>query len=69
MPIREKQVCNIQVLISRPRLGRWHRSRLDHGGPERVTTVPSGPYGWSLSRTVMIPLGIILPGIGHCLVQ
>ena len=23
----------------------------------------------SLSRTVMIPLGIILQGIGHCLVQ
>ena len=23
--------------ISRPRLGRWHRFRLDHGGPKRVT--------------------------------
>ena len=60
MPIREKQVCSIQVLISRP--------RLDHGGPERVTiapsgpyrplfrrvsTAPSGPYRWSLSRTMI----------------
>ena len=59
MPIREKQVCSIQIQISRPRLGRWHRSRLDHGGPERVTTAPPGPHEWSLSRTVMIPSGII----------
>ena len=44
MPIRENQVCSIQVLISRPRLGQRDRSRLDHGGPERVTTAPSGPY-------------------------
>ena len=53
MPIRENQVFNIQVLISRPHLGRRDRSRLDHGGPERVTTVPSGPYRWSLSRTMI----------------
>ena len=53
MPIREKQVCSIQVLISRPRLGRRDRSRLDHGGPERVTTAPSGPYRWSLSCTMV----------------
>ena len=52
MPIRENQVCSIQVLISRPHLGRRDRSRLDHGGPERVTTAPSGPYRWSLSRTM-----------------
>ena len=44
MPIRENQVCSIQVLISRPCLGRRDRSRLDHGGPERVTTAPLGPY-------------------------
>ena len=42
-------------------MGRWHRSRLDHGGPERVTTAPPGSHGWSLSHTVMIPSGIILP--------
>ena len=54
MPIRENQVCSIQVLISRPRLGRWDRSRLDHGGPERVFTAPSGSYRWSLSRTMII---------------
>ena len=59
MPIREKQVCSIQIQISRPRLGRSHRSCLDHGGSERVTTAPLGPHGWSLSRTVMIPSGII----------
>ena len=54
MPIRKNQVCSIQVLISRPRLGRRDRSRLDHGGPERVTIVPSGPYRWSLSRIMII---------------
>ena len=54
MPIRENQVCSIQVLISRPRLGRRDRSRLDHGGPERVTTAPSGPYRWSLFHTMII---------------
>ena len=53
MPIRENQVCSIQVLISKPCLGRRDRSRLDHGGPERVTTAPSGPYRWSLSRTMI----------------
>ena len=53
MPIREKQVCSIQVLISRPRLGQRDRSSLDHGGPKRVTTAPSGPYRWSLSRTMI----------------
>ena len=54
MPIRENQVCSIQVLISRPHLGRRDRSRLDHGGPKRVTTSPSGPYRLSLSRTMII---------------
>ena len=54
MPIRENQVCRIQVLISRP--------RLDHGGPERVTTAPSGPYRWSLPRTMITaPLGPYRP--------
>ena len=53
IPIRENQVCCIQVLISMPRLGRRDRSRLDHGGPERVTTAPSGPYRWLLSRTMI----------------
>ena len=53
MPIRENQVCSIQVLISRPRLGRRDRSRFDHDGPERVTTAHSGPYRWSLSRTMI----------------
>ena len=53
MPIRENQVCSIQVMISRPRVGRRDRSRLDHGGPERVTTAPSSPYRWSLSRTMI----------------
>ena len=62
MPIKEKQVCSIQVLISRPRLGRRDRSRLDHGGPGRVTTAPSGPYRWSLSRTMITaPLGPYRP--------
>ena len=53
MPIRENQVCSIQVLMLRPRLGRRDRYRLDHGGPERVTTAPSGPYRWSLSSTMI----------------
>ena len=53
MPIRENQVCSIQVLIWRPRLGRRDRSRLDHSGTERVTTAPSGPYRWSLSHTMI----------------
>ena len=53
MPIRENQVYSIQVLILRPHLGRRDRSHLDHGGPERVTTAPSGPYRWSLSRTMI----------------
>ena len=53
MPIRENQVCSIQVLISRPRLGRRDRSCLDHCGPERVTTAPSDTYRWSLSRTMI----------------
>ena len=53
MPIRENQVCSVQVLISRPRLGRRDRCRLDHGGAERVTTAHSGPYRWSLSRTMI----------------
>ena len=44
MPIRENQVCSIQVVISRSRLGRRDRSCLDHGGPERVTTASSAPY-------------------------
>ena len=62
IPIRENQVCSIQVLISRPHLGRRDRSRLDHGGPERVTTTPSGPYRWSLSRTMITaPLGPYRP--------
>ena len=62
MPIRENQVCSIQVLISRPRLGRGDRSRLDHGGPKRVTTAPSGPYRWSLSRTMItVPSGPYRP--------
>ena len=72
MPIGKIQLLqHIHRQISRPRLGRSHRSRLDkwprkghHNRPKslsRTVIVPSGTDSiWhrSLSRTVTIPSGI-----------
>ena len=53
MPIREKQVCSIQVLISRPV---W----VDDIDPVWIMVAPKGSpqrlralYRWSLSRTMI----------------
>ena len=63
---RDTVAAVYSLQISRPRLGR----NID---PVWITVAPKGsPHitgHRSLSRTVMIPSGIILQGIGHYLVQ
>ena len=53
MPIREKQLLQHTYTDIPAPFGSMTWIPFGSGGPERVTTAPPGPHGWSLSRTMM----------------